>query len=90
MRLIDADKLIELANNHNNKMVDSNDIARFPTTYNVDKVVDILEKDAQMLYSMRGFTPVKAWENKYLIPIVKAGGDKALTDILQEGGGQGE
>lgn len=31
MRLIDADALMELANNHRDKMVDANDIARFPT-----------------------------------------------------------
>ena len=31
MRLIDADALMELANNHKNKVVDANDIARFPT-----------------------------------------------------------
>ena len=30
-RLIDADALMELANNHKNKVVDANDIARFPT-----------------------------------------------------------
>ena len=29
MRLIDADALMELANNHKNKVVDANDIARF-------------------------------------------------------------
>ena len=31
MRLIDADALMELANNHKNKVVDANDIARFIT-----------------------------------------------------------
>ena len=30
-RLIDADALMELANNHKNKVVDANDIARFIT-----------------------------------------------------------
>lgn len=29
--MIDADALMELANNHKNKVVDANDIARFPT-----------------------------------------------------------
>lgn len=31
MRLIDADALMELVNNHKNKVVDANDIARFIT-----------------------------------------------------------
>ena len=31
MRLIDADKLMELARNHVGRTVDCNDIARFPT-----------------------------------------------------------
>ena len=30
MRYIDADKLIELANNTKDKTIDANDIARFP------------------------------------------------------------
>ena len=30
MAYIDADKLIEFANNHKDKMIDANDIARFP------------------------------------------------------------
>lgn len=38
MRLIDADKLIELANNHKDKTVDANDIARFPTAHDANKV----------------------------------------------------
>jgi hypothetical protein len=53
--------------------------------YDVDKVVEILNKDAQMLYSMGNFSPVKAWENKYLIPVIKAGGSKTWMDILKEG-----
>ena len=44
------------------------------TAYDVDSVVEELDKDAQMLYSTHAFEPVKAWENKYLIPIIKSGG----------------
>lgn len=45
-----------------------------PTAYDVDKVVEKLDKEAQMLYSINSFAPVKAWENELLIPIVKEGG----------------
>lgn len=44
-----------------------------PTAYEVDKVVDILEHDAQMLYSIQSLKPVKAWRNDLLIPVVKGG-----------------
>jgi hypothetical protein len=53
--------------------------------YDVDKLVKILDKDAQMLYSMGNFKPIKVWENKYLIPVIKAGGSKTWVDILQKG-----
>ena len=36
-RYIDADKLIEFANNHKDKMIDANDIARFPRANVVPK-----------------------------------------------------
>jgi hypothetical protein len=37
-RYIDADALVDFANNHKDKTIDSNDIARFPTA-DVKKVV---------------------------------------------------
>lgn len=54
-----------------------------PTAYDVDKVAEILDKEAHMLYSLQAFEPVKAWRNEYLIPIVKAGGTVSLMDILK-------
>lgn len=45
-RYIDADKLITFANNHKNKMIDANDIARFSTADVVPKSeVDLLVRD---------------------------------------------
>lgn len=43
MRLIDADKLMEYCLNQKSRTIDCNDIARFPTAYSVDKVVEELE-----------------------------------------------
>ena len=42
--------------------------------YDVDKVVEKLEKEARMLYSLGAFEPVSAWETKDILPIVKGGG----------------
>lgn len=42
--MIDADKLMEYCNNLKDKKIDCNDIARFPTAYDVDKVVERLEE----------------------------------------------
>lgn len=44
MRLIDADALMDYCQNQNSKTISCNDIARFPTAYDVDKVVEQLEK----------------------------------------------
>ena len=44
------------------------------TAYDVDKVVEKLEKEARMLYSLGAFEPVSAWETKDILPIVKGGG----------------
>lgn len=38
-RLIDADALMEYVLNLKDKMIGCNDIARFPTTYDTDKVI---------------------------------------------------
>lgn len=95
-RLIDAELLKQcytgknsLGTNDNDSKADYASIRKMidsqPTAYDVDKVAEILDKDAQMLYSMGNFSPVKAWENKYLIPVIKAGGSKSWVDILQEG-----
>jgi hypothetical protein len=46
------------------------------TAYDVEKVVEKLEHDAQMLYSLNAFEPVKAWRNDLLIPVVKGGLDE--------------
>lgn len=43
MRLIDADKLMEYCSNLKEQKIDNNDIARFPTAYDIDKVVEELE-----------------------------------------------
>lgn len=84
-----------IINRHNGTLVDAtiessvngfiNFIVQVPTVYDVDKVVEILDKDAQMLYSMGNFSPVKAWENKYLIPVIKAGGNLSFKDIVEGG-----
>ena len=44
MRLIDADALMDYTYNQKSRTIDCNDIARFPTAYSVDKVVEELEK----------------------------------------------
>lgn len=85
MRLIDADNM-NFSNQHYSKpqlkaILDF--IDNQPTAYDVDKVVKILDKDAQLLYSMGNFSPIKAWENKYLIPVVKAGGELTWMDMLK-------
>lgn len=43
-RLIDADKLMEYVQNLKSKMIGCNEIARFPTAYNIDKVIEQLEE----------------------------------------------
>lgn len=48
MRLIDADKLIKFAKSHVKGMVDSNDIARFPTAYDVEAVKEQVEAQARL------------------------------------------
>lgn len=49
-------------------------VEKQPTAYDMDRVVEKLEHDAQMLYSLNAFEPVKAWRNDLLIPVVKGGG----------------
>ena len=44
MRLIDADALIDYCNNLNDKTIDANDIARFPTAVGWIRVKDKLPK----------------------------------------------
>ena len=44
MRLIDADALMDYTYNQKSRTIDCNDIARFPTAYSVDKVVEELKK----------------------------------------------
>ena len=56
MAYIDADKLITFANNHKNKMIDANDIARFPTAdvvpkSEVVKIFEKIEKDGKYVIS---------------------------------------
>lgn len=48
-RLIDADKLMEYCQNLKERKIDCNDIARFPTAYDVDKVVQQLEEEKDMI-----------------------------------------
>lgn len=43
--LISRQALMELARSHKNGMIDCNDIARVPTAYDVDKVVEQLEEE---------------------------------------------
>lgn len=50
MRLIDADKLMEYCQNLKERKIDCNDIARFPTSYDVDKVVEELENLVKVVY----------------------------------------
>ena len=45
-RLIDADALMEYVQNQKSKTIDCNDIARFPTVYDVDAVVEELKARA--------------------------------------------
>ena len=42
-RLIDANALMEYTQNLKSRTIDCNDIARFPTAYDIDKVVEQLE-----------------------------------------------
>lgn len=44
MRLIDADALMDYCQNQKSKTISCNDIARFPTAYDVDKVVEDIGK----------------------------------------------
>jgi hypothetical protein len=74
MRLIDADEVKKLLTaRYEGAEYIEKDIDRIPTAYNVEKVVEQLEHDAQMLYSINAFEPVKAWRNDLLIPVVKGG-----------------
>lgn len=43
-RLIDADALMEYVLNLKDKRIGCNDIARFPTAYDIDKVIEELEE----------------------------------------------
>lgn len=45
-RLIDADALMEYVLNLKDKRIGCNDIARFPTAYDIDKVIEELEDEA--------------------------------------------
>lgn len=42
-RLIDANALMDYTLNQKSRTIDCNDIARFPTAYDIDKVVEQLE-----------------------------------------------
>ena len=46
-RLIDADALMDYVLNLKGKMIGCNDIARFPTAYDTDKVIEQLEAEMQ-------------------------------------------
>jgi hypothetical protein len=48
-------------------------VSTIGAAYDVSKTVEQLERDAQMLYSINAFEPVKAWRNDLLIPVVKGG-----------------
>ena len=75
MRLIDADKLkLEIHRAYSDDLEIREKIDNQPTAYDVDKVVEKLEKEARMLYSLGAFEPVSAWETKDILPIVKGGG----------------
>ena len=68
-------ELLEISEYDGDKIIMvKDDIEKLPTAYDVDKVVEKLDKEAQILYSINAFTPVKAWECDKLIPIVKGGG----------------
>lgn len=79
MRLIDADALMDYTYNQKSRTIDCNDIARFPTAYSVDKVVEEIEaygKNTDVCIS-----------KKNAIEIVKQGGvsDDVCEWILLNG-----
>lgn len=76
-RLIDADALMEYTLNLKGKMISCNDIARFPTAYDTDKVIEQLKK---LIDDKVGFLRSTPEANCYIqaindaIEIVKRGG----------------
>lgn len=49
-----------------------------PTAYDLEKIVKKLDKEAQCLYSLQNFTPIKAWKHDLLLPIIIDGKDIEL------------
>lgn len=87
-RLINANLLIQDIQNDKTLDVEIRDyyaakVDGMETAFDVEKVVETLDNEAQMLYSTQTFKPVKAWKNEYLIPIVEAGGTLGLFDVLE-------
>ena len=63
------------AENHNEEIVGLIQLVEEQqTAFDVEKVIEKLEKEARMLYSIHAFEPVSAWETKDILPIVKGGG----------------
>lgn len=80
MRLIDADKLMEYCQNLKERKIDCNDIARFPTAYDVNKVLEDL-RTAREDYDNEGDYDV-SFGIRLAIEIVKDGGENCQTKGL--------
>ena len=54
-----------------------------PTAYDLEKIVEKLDKEAQCLYSIHNFSPIKAWQNESLLPIIIDGNDIEIPTQME-------